>query len=56
MPEFTLAKKDRGESFKWNFIKYLVNCFFNRLKNYYCSTSILKYVKDMSQIASLDCC
>ncbi|KAJ8420610.1 LOW QUALITY PROTEIN: hypothetical protein Cgig2_023944 [Carnegiea gigantea] len=56
MPEFILAKKDGGECFKGNFIIYLVNCFFSRPKNRYCSKSILKYIKDVNQIASLDWC
>ncbi|KAJ8428621.1 hypothetical protein Cgig2_009147 [Carnegiea gigantea] len=55
MPEFILAKKDGGESFKRNFIIYLVNCFFSRLKNRYYNKS-MKNVKDVSQIASLDQC
>ena len=29
MPEFILSQKDGGESFKRNFIIYLVNCFFS---------------------------
>ncbi|KAJ8421699.1 LOW QUALITY PROTEIN: hypothetical protein Cgig2_002596 [Carnegiea gigantea] len=45
-----------GESFKRNFIIYLVNCFFNGPKNRYCSKSILKYHKNVSQIPSLDWC
>ncbi|KAJ8421090.1 hypothetical protein Cgig2_025553 [Carnegiea gigantea] len=56
IPEFILAKKDEGESFKRNFIVYLVNCFFNRAKNRYCSKSILKYVKDVNRFASLNWC
>ncbi|KAJ8421368.1 LOW QUALITY PROTEIN: hypothetical protein Cgig2_025251 [Carnegiea gigantea] len=47
-------KKTGGESFKRNFIIYLVNCFINGPKNRYYSKSILKYVKEGSQIASLD--
>ncbi|KAJ8425626.1 hypothetical protein Cgig2_024281 [Carnegiea gigantea] len=54
MPEFSVAKKVRGKSFKRNFIIYLVNCFFSGPKNCYCSKSIVKYVKDVNQIASLD--
>ncbi|KAJ8421665.1 hypothetical protein Cgig2_007970 [Carnegiea gigantea] len=54
--EFILVKKDRGKSFKRNFITFLVNCFFSKSKNYYCSKSVLKYVKDVNQIASLDYC
>jgi len=54
MPELILAKKDRGESFKSNFIIYLVNCFFRGPKNHYCNKSILNYVKDVNQIAFLD--
>ncbi|KAJ8420955.1 hypothetical protein Cgig2_025809 [Carnegiea gigantea] len=54
MSKFILAEKDKGESFKRNFIVHLVNCFFSGPKNRYCSKSILKYVKDVSQIASLD--
>ncbi|KAJ8425636.1 hypothetical protein Cgig2_024291 [Carnegiea gigantea] len=54
MPEFSLAKKDRGKSSKRNFVIYLMNCYFNGPKNNYCSKSILKYVKDVNQIASLD--
>ena len=56
MPKFILAKKDGGESFKRNFIIYLVNCFFKRPKNRCCSKSILKYVKDVNQITFLDWC
>ncbi|KAJ8430763.1 hypothetical protein Cgig2_009068 [Carnegiea gigantea] len=56
MPEFILAEKDGGGSFKRNFIIYLVNYFFSGPKNCYCNKSILKYVKDVRQIASLDCC
>ncbi|KAJ8422303.1 hypothetical protein Cgig2_014528 [Carnegiea gigantea] len=56
MSEFILAKKDGGESFKRNFIIHLVNCFFSGSKNHYCSKSILKYVKHVSQIPSLDWC
>ncbi|KAJ8419722.1 hypothetical protein Cgig2_020783 [Carnegiea gigantea] len=56
MPEFILTKKDRDKSFERNFIIYLVNCIFSRPKNHYCSKSMLKYVKDVSQIASLDWC
>ncbi|KAJ8430761.1 hypothetical protein Cgig2_009066 [Carnegiea gigantea] len=55
-PEFILAKKDSGKSFKRNFIIYLVNCFFSGPTNRYCSKSILKYVKDVNHIASLDWC
>ncbi|KAJ8433424.1 hypothetical protein Cgig2_024760 [Carnegiea gigantea] len=47
MPEFVLAKKDEGESFKRDFITYL---------NHYCSNSVLKYVKDVNRIALLDWC
>ncbi|KAJ8424214.1 hypothetical protein Cgig2_033098 [Carnegiea gigantea] len=54
MLEFILAKKDKGESFKRNFIIYLVNCCFNGPKNRYCRKSILKFIKDINQIASLD--
>ncbi|KAJ8424152.1 hypothetical protein Cgig2_001614 [Carnegiea gigantea] len=54
MPEFILAKKNGGESFKRNFIIYLVNCFFSGPKNCYYSKSIPKYVNNVSQIASLD--
>ncbi|KAJ8420870.1 hypothetical protein Cgig2_023870 [Carnegiea gigantea] len=50
MPEFILAKKDEGKSFKRNFIIYLVNCFFSGPKNRYCNKFILKYVKDVSVI------
>ncbi|KAJ8430653.1 LOW QUALITY PROTEIN: hypothetical protein Cgig2_000644 [Carnegiea gigantea] len=46
MPKFILAKKDGGESFKRNFIIYLMNYFFSGSKNRYCSNSVLKYVKD----------
>ncbi|KAJ8425103.1 LOW QUALITY PROTEIN: hypothetical protein Cgig2_032216 [Carnegiea gigantea] len=46
MPEFILAKKDGSESFKRNFIIYLVNGFFSGPKNHYCSKVILKYIKD----------
>ncbi|KAJ8419720.1 hypothetical protein Cgig2_020781 [Carnegiea gigantea] len=56
MPEFFLAKKDGGKGFKRNFIIYLLNCFFSGPKNSYYSKSILKYVKDVNQIASLDWC
>ena len=56
MPEFVLVQKDGGESFKRNFIIYVVNYFFSGPKNRYCSKSILKYLKDVSQIASLDWC
>ncbi|KAJ8421085.1 hypothetical protein Cgig2_010319 [Carnegiea gigantea] len=56
MLEFILAKNDGTESFKRNFIIYLVNYFFSTLTNDYCSKFILKYVKDVSQIASLDWC
>ncbi|KAJ8420503.1 hypothetical protein Cgig2_024708 [Carnegiea gigantea] len=55
-PEFILAKKDRDESFKRNFIIYLANCFFSEPKNRYYSKSILKYVKEVNQITSLDWC
>ncbi|KAJ8425375.1 hypothetical protein Cgig2_011759 [Carnegiea gigantea] len=44
------------ESFKRNFVIYLVNYFFNGSKNCYCSKSVLKYVKDVKRIASLDWC
>ncbi|KAJ8436154.1 hypothetical protein Cgig2_029766 [Carnegiea gigantea] len=54
MLEFILAQKDGGESFKRNFIIYLVNCFFSGPKSLYYSKSILIYLKDVSQIASLD--
>ncbi|KAJ8429513.1 LOW QUALITY PROTEIN: hypothetical protein Cgig2_016245 [Carnegiea gigantea] len=56
MPEFILAKKYGGKSFKGNFIIYLVNYFFSGSKNCYCGKSILKYVKDVNQIAFLDWC
>ncbi|KAJ8427310.1 hypothetical protein Cgig2_032959 [Carnegiea gigantea] len=49
-------KKDSGERFRRNFTIYLVNYFFSGPKNRYCSKSILKYVKDVNQIASLDWC
>ncbi|KAJ8420795.1 hypothetical protein Cgig2_016838 [Carnegiea gigantea] len=48
--------KDGSESFKRNFIIYFVNCFFSRPKSRYYSKSILKFIKDVSQIASLDWC
>ncbi|KAJ8425614.1 hypothetical protein Cgig2_005293 [Carnegiea gigantea] len=35
--EFIPAKKDGGESFKRNFIIYLVNCIFSGQKNHYCN-------------------
>ncbi|KAJ8433431.1 hypothetical protein Cgig2_024767 [Carnegiea gigantea] len=35
---------------------YLVNYFFSRLKNRYCSKSVLEYVKDVNRIALLDWC
>ena len=54
MSLFNLAKKDGCESFKGNFIICLVNCFVSRPKNCYYSKSILKYVKDVNQIASLE--
>ncbi|KAJ8425624.1 LOW QUALITY PROTEIN: hypothetical protein Cgig2_018409 [Carnegiea gigantea] len=54
MLELILAKKDRGESFKRNFIIYLVSYFFSGPKNRNCNKSILKYVKDVNQIAFLD--
>ncbi|KAJ8434777.1 LOW QUALITY PROTEIN: hypothetical protein Cgig2_003105 [Carnegiea gigantea] len=47
-PEFILAKKEGGKSLKKNFIIYLVNCFFSRLKNCCCNNSILKYVKNVN--------
>ncbi|KAJ8429729.1 LOW QUALITY PROTEIN: hypothetical protein Cgig2_024981 [Carnegiea gigantea] len=47
MLEFILAKKDGGERFKRYFMIYLVNCFFSRPKNCYCSKTILKYFKDV---------
>ncbi|KAJ8423748.1 hypothetical protein Cgig2_031338 [Carnegiea gigantea] len=56
MPEFIRSQKDEGESFKRNFIIYLVNCFFSEAKNRYYSKPILKYLKDVSQIPSLDWC
>jgi len=56
MLKFILAEKDEGESFKRNFTTYSVNCFFNGPKNRYYSKSILKYLKDVSQITSLDRC
>ncbi|KAJ8419973.1 hypothetical protein Cgig2_015296 [Carnegiea gigantea] len=56
IPEFILAKKDGSESFKRNFMIYLANCFFSGPKNYYCSKTILKYIKDVDQIAYLDWC
>ncbi|KAJ8424215.1 hypothetical protein Cgig2_033099 [Carnegiea gigantea] len=56
MLEFILANKDRGENFKRNFIIYLVNYLFNGSKSCYCNKSVLKYIKDMNQIASLDWC
>jgi len=45
IPEFIMAKKDGGESFKRNFIIYLVSSSFSGPKNRYCSKSILKFVK-----------
>ncbi|KAJ8426636.1 hypothetical protein Cgig2_020572 [Carnegiea gigantea] len=42
------------ESFKRNFIIYLVNCFFNGSKNRCCSKSLLIYIKNVNWIASLD--
>ncbi|KAJ8434369.1 hypothetical protein Cgig2_031615 [Carnegiea gigantea] len=56
MPEFILSPQKWGESFNRNFIIYLVNCFFSGPKNRYCNKSILKYLKDVSQIPSLDWC
>ncbi|KAJ8434370.1 hypothetical protein Cgig2_031616 [Carnegiea gigantea] len=56
MLEFILAKKDSGVSFRRNLIIYLVNYFFSGPKNRYYRKSILKYVKDVNQIASLDWC
>ncbi|KAJ8426826.1 LOW QUALITY PROTEIN: hypothetical protein Cgig2_022607 [Carnegiea gigantea] len=56
MTRVHFGPKDGGESFKRNFIIYLVNCFFSKPKNCYSSKSISKYLKDVSQITSLDWC
>ncbi|KAJ8424498.1 hypothetical protein Cgig2_020043 [Carnegiea gigantea] len=53
---FIPAKKAGCESFKRNVIIYLVNYIFNGSKNCYCSKSMLKYVKDVTWITSLDWC
>ncbi|KAJ8420909.1 hypothetical protein Cgig2_007765 [Carnegiea gigantea] len=53
MQKFILTKKDKVESFKTNFIIFLVNCFFGESKNRYYSKLVLKHVKDVNQIASL---
>ena len=54
MSKFILAKKDGGEGFKRNFAIYLVNYFFSKSKNRCCSKFVLKYMKDVNRIASLD--
>ncbi|KAJ8420954.1 hypothetical protein Cgig2_025808 [Carnegiea gigantea] len=50
MPEFILAKKDGGKSFKRNFIIYL------RVEEPLLQQVHPQYVKDVNQIASLDWC
>ncbi|KAJ8419595.1 LOW QUALITY PROTEIN: hypothetical protein Cgig2_013231 [Carnegiea gigantea] len=49
-----MAKKDSGESFKRNFMIYLLNCFFRGTKHRYCNHP--QNIKDVDQIASLDWC
>jgi len=56
MSDFIFGKTNGRESYKRNFIIYLVNYFFSGLKNHYCSKSFLKNVKDVNPIASLNWC
>ncbi|KAJ8444790.1 hypothetical protein Cgig2_032115 [Carnegiea gigantea] len=56
MPEFILAKKDSGESFKRNFVIYFVNGFFSGMQNSYFSKSVMKYVTAENQIAFVGRC
>ncbi|KAJ8419596.1 hypothetical protein Cgig2_013232 [Carnegiea gigantea] len=49
MPEFILAQKDGGKSFKRNFIIYLVNSFFSRSKNRYYSNPTVPLDKPNGQ-------
>ncbi|KAJ8421006.1 LOW QUALITY PROTEIN: hypothetical protein Cgig2_028060 [Carnegiea gigantea] len=44
-----LDGQTRGESFKRNFIIYLVNCFFNGSNNHCCSKSLLKYIASLNR-------
>ncbi|KAJ8426948.1 LOW QUALITY PROTEIN: hypothetical protein Cgig2_022630 [Carnegiea gigantea] len=54
IPQNSLKYQNGGANFKRNFIIYLVNCFFNGPENRCCSKPILKFIKDVIQIASLD--
>ena len=36
MPQYILRHADAGESFKRNFVMYMVSCFFNGSKNVHC--------------------
>ncbi|KAJ8425283.1 hypothetical protein Cgig2_025824 [Carnegiea gigantea] len=56
MPQYILSKINVEESFKRNFVLYMISCFFNGSKNVHCSPYFAKNVAHVEDIASIDWC
>ncbi|KAJ8434076.1 hypothetical protein Cgig2_007591 [Carnegiea gigantea] len=56
MPQYILSQTDIGESFKRNFVMYMISCFFNGSKNVHCSPYFAKNEAHVEDIASIDWC
>jgi len=56
MPHYILSQADAGESFKRNFVLYMVSCFFNGLKNVDCAQYFAKNVANVEDIATIYWC
>ena len=56
MPQYILSQTDAGESFKRNFVLYMVSCFFNGSKNVHCAPYFVKNVANVEDIATIDWC
>ena len=54
MPQYILSQTDAEESFKRNFVLYMVSCFFNDSKNVHCTTYFAKNVASVEDIATID--
>ncbi|KAJ8422173.1 hypothetical protein Cgig2_026450 [Carnegiea gigantea] len=56
MPQHILSQTDAWESFKRNFVMYMVSCFFNGSKNIHYSPYFAMNVAYVGDIASIDWC
>ena len=56
MPQYILSQTNARESFKRNFVMYMVSCFFNGSKNIHFSPYFAKNVAHVEDIASIDWC